>query len=255
MRKFFVEEKNIQNGKIEIDGSDVNHIKNVLRLEVGTEIEVCSKDTSECYTCKIAHIDVDKVECDIIEKSISSSEGNVILDIYQGLPKFDKMELIIQKGTELGVHRFIPVKMRRSIVKLDDKDASKKVERWNKISEVASKQSLRDIVPEVEMPIKINILAERIKDYDIVMVAYEEEKTNFIKDELQNLKNQMINNGTSDYKIAVLIGPEGGLDISEVNELKEAGARVVSLGRRILRTETASMQMASIIMYELENVK
>ena len=175
----------------------------------------------------------------------------MVLDVYQGLPKFDKMELIIQKGTELGVHSFIPVKMKRSIVKLDDKDATKKVERWNKISEVAAKQSLRSIVPVVEMPLKVNDVVNRISDYDLVILAYEEEKNRYVGQELLEIKEKC--SSCAEIKVAIIIGPEGGLDSEEVQTLKENGAKVVSLGKRILRTETASMQLSSIIMYELEN--
>ena len=158
------------------------------------------------------------------------------------------MELIIQKGTELGVSEFIPVNMKRCIVKLDGKDEAKKIERWNKISEVAAKQSGRDIIPKVRSLETVKQLEKQVNDFDLFLVAYEMEKENYIKNELQKLKSTKEN-----YKIAVLIGPEGGLEPLEVETLKLAGAKVISLGSRILRTETVALQVSSIIMYELEN--
>ena len=274
MSKFFVskaqinnvndEKNNCKQAQITIIGTDVNHIKNVLRYGVGRQLEICCKEDSKNYTCEIVEIESDKIICKILEESTdgqngTSTESNIVLDVYQGLPKYEKMELIIQKGTELGAHSFIPVKMKRSIVKLNEKDSAKKVERWNKISEVAAKQALRDMVPLVETPITIKDLSNRISDYDIAILAYEEEKDNYIKNELNSLKTRVDNKSKDKdkcadrLKVAIIIGPEGGLDIEEVKILKESGAKVVSLGKRILRTETASMQLTSIIMYELEN--
>ena len=248
MSKFFVRENQISNNKIEILDDDVNHIKNVLRLSVDEEIKVCDQDSSKNYNCKILEISPKKVICEIFEELENEAEGNVELHIYQGLPKADKMELIIQKGTELGVSEFIPVNMKRCIVKLDGKDETKKIDRWNKISEVAAKQSGRDIIPKVRSLETIKQLENKIKEYDLFLVAYEMEKDNYIKNELQKIKLLK-----SNYKIAVLIGPEGGLELSEVDMLKTAGAKVISLGSRILRTETVALQVSSIIMYELEN--
>lgn len=158
------------------------------------------------------------------------------------------MELIIQKGTELGVSEFIPVALKRSIVKISGKDEIKKIDRWNKIAEVAAKQCGRDLVPLVRSVENIKNICNQIKEYDIVLLAYELEEKNYIKDELQKLKHKKEN-----YKIAVIIGPEGGLEQEEVDYLSENGAKVISLGKRILRTETVALQVSSIIMYELEN--
>ena len=248
MSKFFVRENQISNNIIEILDDDVNHIKNVLRLNINEEIKICNQDSSKNYNCKILEISPKKVVCEILEELENEAEGNVELHIFQGLPKADKMELIIQKGTELGVTEFIPVNMKRCIVKLDGKDEAKKIDRWNKISEVAAKQSGRDIIPKVRSLMTVKQLENQIKDFDLFLVAYEMEKENYIKNELQKLKSTKEN-----YKIAVLIGPEGGLDVSEVDCLRLAGAKVISLGARILRTETVALQVSSIIMYELEN--
>lgn len=248
MRKFFVESNQIKDNQIEIIGEDVNHIKNVLRLENGEKIKICDKTNQVNYISEITEITTKNVKCNILETAENDAEGNVELHIFQGLPKADKMELIIQKGTELGVTEFIPVAFKRSIVKLSGKDEVKKIDRWNKISEVAAKQSGRDLVPKVRCVENIKNVCNEINDYDIVLLAYELEENNYIKNELQKLKNQK-----ESYKIAVIIGPEGGIEQEEVNILYENGAKVISLGKRILRTETVALQVSSVIMYELEN--
>ena len=245
MSKFFVNENQINGNIINIIDDDVNHIKNVLRLKIDDEIKICSIDTSKNYLCKIKNIDKKNIECVVIEELEAVAESNIELDVYQGLPKADKMELIIQKGTELGVHSFVPVAFKRSIVKLDEKDKIKKQIRWQKIAEVAAKQSGRDIVPKVHEVKTIKKVCEFISNYDVVLVAYENEDRNSLKNELKALIKK-------ELKIAIVIGPEGGIEESEVEELKNAGAKIVSLGKRILRTETVAIVMAGIINYELE---
>jgi len=248
LRKFFVRENQINNEIITILDEDVNHIKNVLRLNLGEKIQICNIENSKNYVCKILEITSKSVVCEILEEVQAIAEGNVELHIFQGLPKADKMELIIQKGTELGVFEFVPVSFKRSIVKISPKDEKKKIDRWNKISEVAAKQSKRDIVPKVRNIENIKNICNEIKDYDIVLLAYELEENSYIREELLKIKNTKEN-----YKIAVIIGPEGGIEKEEVEVLKKAGAKVISLGKRILRTETVALQVSSIIMYELEN--
>ena len=248
MSKFFVNENQINGNIINIIDDDVNHIKNVLRLKVDDEIKICSIDTSKNYLCKIKNIDKKNIECAILEELESIAESNIELDVYQGLPKSDKMELIIQKGTELGVHSFVPVAFKRSIVKLDEKDKVKKQIRWQKIAEVAAKQSGRDIVPKVHEVKTIKNVCDLINEYDVVLVAYENEDKNSLKNELNLIKQR-------DVKIAVVIGPEGGIEEAEVQELKNAGAKIVSLGKRILRTETVAIVVAGIINYELESTE
>ena len=248
MRKFFVKENQINSELITILDEDVNHIKNVLRLNVGEILQICDIDSSKNYICEILELTAKSVTCKILEEIQSIAEGNVELHIFQGLPKADKMELIIQKGTELGVSEFVPVSFKRSIVKISPKDERKKIDRWNKISEVAAKQSKRDIIPKIRNVESIKNVCNEIKDYDIVLLAYELEENNYIKNELLKIKNTKEN-----YKIAVIIGPEGGIEKEEVEVLENAGAKVISLGKRILRTETVALQVSSIIMYELEN--
>lgn len=247
MRKFFVKQENRKEDKIEIIGSDVNHIKNVLRLKNGDQIQICIQETKENYICEISAIEKEVVQTEILQKIDAIAEGNIELHIFQGLPKADKMELILQKGTELGVSKFIPVAFHRSIVKLAGKDEVKKIERWQKIAEVAAKQAKRDLVPKVEGVIKVKEICKLANEYDLLLLAYEDETENSIKNELLNIKHTK-----ETLKIAVIVGPEGGIEKEEVEILQKAGAKVVSLGKRILRTETVALQVSSIIMYELE---
>ena len=250
MSKFFVANEQIKDGKIYITGEDVNHIVNVLRLKVDDEILVCDKDSSVTYKTKIIEVLKEKVLCQVIEKVKETTESNVDVTIFQGLPKADKMEYIIQKGTELGVKKIVPVEMKRCIVKFDKKDEVKKIARWQKIAEVAAKQAGRDFIPVIENLIDINEIENISSDFDLIIVAYEEEKIISLKDELKKLKESYDND--SRLKIGVVIGPEGGLDKIEVENLKQNGAKVVTLGNRILRTETASIAILSNVMYEFE---
>lgn len=252
MPKFFVNNKQINGNKIFINGQDFIHLKEVLRIRIGQEIEVCNEDTSENFLCLINNINETNIECDIKEKINLNTESNVKVSIFQGLPKADKMELIIQKSIELGAFDIYPVEMKRCVVKLNEKDKKKKIERWQKISYSAAKQSMRNIIPKVNDVININKLCEIINNYDIMLLAYENEKENFIKNEIENLKEKIKKENLQKLNIGIIIGPEGGLDIKEVEILKQNGAKVISLGNRILRTETASLNILSIIMYELE---
>lgn len=248
MSKFFVKENQIKNNIVKIIGQDVNHIKNVLRLNLEDQIKICNEDTSENYNCSIKQIEKDEIICEIKEKVTSQVESNVEITIFQGLPKADKMELIIQKSTELGASKFVPVALNRCIVKLSGKDAQKKIERWQKISEVAAKQCGRDLIPKIENIENIEEVKNQIPDFDLFFVAYEQEKNVYLKQVLQE-----VDKNKEKTKIAFLIGPEGGLEEKEVEQMKNAGAKVISLGNRILRTETVALSVTSIIMYELEN--
>ncbi len=246
MQKFFVEENQIENNKINIIGEDVKHIFNVLRMQKGEQILIGNKETLETYLTEIEQIEKEKVVAKIIKKIDTQTESNVEIDLYQGLPKADKMELIIQKTTEIGISKVIPVDMVRCIVKLDEKDVKKKIERWQKIAEGATKQSKRSKIPEIKNKIKIKDLENIIGQYDVFLVAYEEENEITLKQELKKIKEQ------EKYKIGILVGPEGGITKEEIEKLKSYNAKVVTLGRRILRTETAPIVLTSNIIYELE---
>ncbi len=246
MSKFFVKPEQIKNDNIIIDGDDVNHILNVLRMKKDDEIQVCNQVTGENYKARIVQYSKNEIECKIEEKIGKSTESNVHITIFQGIPKFEKMELIIQKNTEVGVNNIVPVIMERTVVKLDEKVASKKLDRWQKIAEIAAKQSMRDIIPNVKSIIKTKEID--VDMYDVVLVAYENEEHNMLKAELKKLESQ----NKQEYNIAIVIGPEGGISEKEIELLDEKNVKFVSLGKRILRTETAGLVMAGNILYELE---
>lgn len=257
MPKFFVENNQIKNDTIYIKNQDVNHIKKVLRKNIEDEITICDENTKQDYLCKITNIEENEITCKIIKELETNVESNIEVSIFQGLPKADKMELIIQKSVELGVHDIMPIEMKRCVVKLKEKDKTKKIERWQKISEVAAKQCGRNYIPKINNIENLKEISEKIKDYDAVLVAYEEEKENTLNNELKLLKkdNQENNDNASNekIKIAIVIGPEGGIDKEEIEVLKRNGAKIITLGKRILRTETVALNVLSIIMYELES--
>jgi len=251
MPKFFVKDDQIKNNKIEIIDEDVNHIVNVLRCKIGENLNIANIDTGKNYESEIEKIDKNSVICKIKREIESSSESNINIDILQGLPKADKMELIIQKSTELGAKEITPVNMERCIVKINAKDESKKINRWQKIAEVAAKQSRRDIIPKVNNIINLKDLEKKESNYDCILVTYEKEESNTLKNELIKLKEVL--KVKKNINIAVVIGPEGGFAESEIENLTNIGCKIITLGKRILRTETVALVMTSIILYELEN--
>lgn len=248
MPKFFVTDKEISNNDIKVVGEDVKHIKNVLRKKVGDKLTICNAETSLDYLCEIIKISEQEIDCNILEKVESNVESNIKVTIFQGLPKFDKMELVIQKSVELGANDIIPIQMKRCVVKLDEKDKAKKIQRWQKISEVAAKQSGRNIIPEISKILNVKDVCNLVDQYDIVLVAYENEKNNKLKEQLIKIKEL----NKDELKIAVVIGPEGGIATEEIEVLKNKGAKIITLGNRILRTETVALNILSVIMYELE---
>ena len=250
MPKFFVKQEQIDGEIIEITGEDVNHIKNVLREKIGNELTICNSSKEQNYLCEITQISEELIQCKVIKQLENKVESNIKVTIMQGLPKADKMELIIQKSVELGVYDIIPIEMKRCVVKLKDKDKSKKLQRWQKIAEVASKQCGRDRIPKIETIINVKNICNLLEKYDIVLVAYEKEEKNTLKHELKKIKEKYQN---QEVKIAIIIGPEGGIAPEELKQFEEYGASSITLGKRILRTETVALNVLSIIMYELEN--
>lgn len=246
MYKFFISSNQVNDGKVIIVGEDVNHIKNVLRLNTNDELIVCNNDLAKSYIAKIINISKDEVICRIVEENIDTTESIIDIDLFQGLPKKDKMEYIIQKTTELGIKHIYPIALDRCVVKIDKKDENKKILRWQKIAETAAKQSKRDLIPTIENIINLENICKNISKYDIILLAYENEENITIKQELQKLKKNR------KLSIGVVIGPEGGFTGKEVESLVSAGAKCVTLGKRILRTETASIVMLSDIIYEFE---
>lgn len=243
VHKFFVEGNQISENIIKINGEDRKHISNVLRMKQGEKILVSNKNTSKTYECDIVTIDKENVICSINKENDNIIEPKVKVDLFQGIPKSDKMEYIIQKSIELGVNRIIPVNMKYCIAKI--KDEEKKNVRWTKIAESAAKQSKRNIIPIIEKSIDIEEVYKLISNYDLTLVAYENEDNITIKGILKNKEKNI-------DTIAIIIGPEGGISENEIENLKDNGANIVSLGKRILRTETASLAVLSMIMYEYD---
>ena len=240
----FVSEEQINGENAYIEGSDVNHIANVLRMKPGEELLISVKGDWD-YLCKIVDIETDRVNLKVLE-SMEQRELPVNITLLQGIPKSDKLEMIIQKAVELGVSEIIPVKTKRVVVKIDEKKVDTKVNRWNAIAESAAKQSKRSIIPKVHEPMSIDNALEIVKDFGVKLIPYENadgiDKTRKILDNMDKTKN-----------IAVFIGPEGGFEESEVDSIKNSGFEVITLGKRILRTETAGLALLSNIMIRLED--
>ncbi len=249
MPKFFVKKEQIKDEEINIIGEDVNHIKNVLRKKVGEQLTICNKDNAIDYLCKITKIKDKDIQCQILKKLETNAELNIKISIWQGIPKADKMELVIQKSVELGVYDITPIEMQRCVVKFTNKDKNKKLERWQKIAEVAAKQSGRNRIPNINPVKSIKNICQLCQEYDIVIVAYENEKENKLKQEIEKIKQAK----EKDLKVAIVIGPEGGIDETEIKLLSKHNAKIVTLGNRILRTETVALYMLSVIMYEFES--
>ncbi len=240
MYRFFVEKNRIQENLIEICGADVNHIKNVLRMRVGEPLLVSDGEDRE-YLCRICEIGKEHVMAQIEDVNGPCRELPVKVTLFQALPKGDKMETIIQKMVELGVCQIVPVRTKRCVVKLDEKKAENKVKRWNTISLSAAKQSKRGIVPEVFHPVTFQQALEQAKQMDLVLIPYENaEGIAYTRSVLEKINPKM--------QVGIFIGPEGGFTLEEVTKAKEAGALEITLGKRILRTETAGMALMSAIM-------
>ena len=246
MPKFFIKSNQIENEVITILGEDVKHISNVLRAKIGDSVHVCNIDDSSNYSAEIFEIQKESIKCKIVEKIESEAESKISITIFQGVPKSDKMELIIQKSVELGVKEITPVQMERCVSIITGKDEKKKIERWQKISEVAAKQSGRDIIPKINNCIKVKDLCNSINKYNVLIVPYEKEENNSFNSVLNDLKESSNEN----ISIGIVIGPEGGFEEHEIELLKLSGAKIVTLGKRILRTETVALAMTSVIMYE-----
>lgn len=244
MYRFFVPEENIGESGIVITGDDVNHIKNVLRMEQGEKVAVsCGQGTD--YYCIIRDIRDSVVALDIEEKRAAVTELPVKITLFQALPKRDKMEFVIQKAVELGVFEIVPMRTRRCVVRLDEKREEKKLARWRGIAEAAAKQSGRGIVPAVHETMGISDALSCAENMDVVLIPYEMQED--MAESVRAMKGAV--RGKS---IGVFIGPEGGFERSEVELAIQKGAVPVSLGKRILRTETAGMTVLSVLMFLIE---
>lgn len=245
MYQFFVEPSQIQGNRIVITGSDVNHIKNVLRMKAGDEIAVSNGMDGKEYRCGIEAFTEDEIVCGLRFVKEDGVELPSKIYLFQGLPKADKMELIIQKAVELGAFEVIPVAAKRCVVRLDEKKAASKISRWQGIAEAAAKQSKRAVIPKVHPVLSMKEAVAYAQNMDVKLIPYE------LAEGMQHTK-QMIEAVKPEQSIAVFIGPEGGFEESEIQMARAAGIEPVTLGRRILRTETAGFTVISWLMYQLE---
>lgn len=245
MQHFFFFFSQVEETEIVIRGSDVNHMKNVLRMKPGEEVSV--SDGNNCrYLCRITeYMETGEAILTVIQREENDTELPSKIYLFQGLPKQEKMEFIVQKAVELGVYQIIPVALKRCVVKLDEKKARKKVSRWQEISKSAAKQSGRGIVPEVKNVLAWKEALELAAKLDVRLIPYE------LAEGMDKTKKLLaaIQPGQS---IGIFIGPEGGFEKAEVSEALEKGAEAVTLGRRILRTETAGITTLSVLMFQLE---
>ena len=244
MYHFFAQHENIHDTYIDITGDDVNHVKNVLRMKTGDELLISSGSNVDYY-CHISEMTDDNIRAEIDSIDEEGRELGIKVWLFQGLPKGDKMELIVQKAVELGVYGIVPFAAKRSVVRLDEKKAGKKQIRWQAIAKGAAEQSGRGLIPEVETVKTYAEALEFAKELDVILVPYELEEG--MKATMSIIK--AIRPGQS---IGIFIGPEGGFEEQEIGQARNAGAVPVTLGRRILRTETAGITTLSILMYHLE---
>jgi len=244
MHHFFVQMEQITDHQISISGKDVNHIKNVLRMKIGEEMLVSGSDGSS-YCCKIRSLSQDQVETEILYKRTKDTELPAKLYLFQGLPKGDKMEMVVQKAVELGVFEIIPVTTKRTVVKLDQKKEGSKIKRWNNISESAAKQSMRTVIPKVKGVMNFPEAILYAGGFSCNMIPYENEKG------IEETR-EMVSQIKPGMEVGVFIGPEGGFEEEEILFAREHGVKPITLGKRILRTETAGLTMLSVLMFQLE---
>ena len=242
MYNFFVKNENLSENTIKIEGKDFFHAKNVLRMKEKDTFLVSIDNTN--YLCEIKEFFSDYLIAEILEKDFFDTSLNLEIYLFQGLPKSDKLELIIQKAVELGVKEIIPVQMERCVAKIDGNKVKAKTERYQAIAESAAKQCKRAFIPTVSQPISLKMALEKAKDLDLLLIPYENEQG--IKSTINALAK--IKKG---FKVGVLIGPEGGFSDTEIALAKSVG-QTISLGKRILRTETASITALSMLMLHAE---
>lgn len=243
MYNFFAEIGNRRGNSYIITGSDFNHIKNVLRMNIGDTFLV--SENGQSNLCSIEKFEQESVIANIKEENFQNTSLPVKIYLFQGLPKSDKMELIIQKAVELGVEGVVPVEMNRCVVKLDEKKKKSKIARWQSIAESAAKQSKRTAIPEIFDVMTYKQVIEKISDLDLFLVPYEN------KDGMEATREALckIKSGCS---VGILIGPEGGFEDSEIDSAINAGGKTISLGKRILRTETAAITSVAMCMLYIE---
>ncbi len=245
MYQFFVSPEQISDKTVIITGTDVNHIKNVLRMKPGEEIAISNGVDNKEYRCAIESLGDDSIQCTLLFVKEDGLELPSKVYLFQGLPKADKMELIIQKAVELGVYEIIPVETKRAVVKLDAKKAASKVTRWNSIAEAAAKQSKRRVIPQVSSPMSFKQAVQYAENMDVKLIPYE------LSEGMAETK-RLIESVKPEQSVAVFIGPEGGFAEEEITLAQEKGILPITLGKRILRTETAGFTVLAWLMYHLE---
>lgn len=244
MHRFFAEPGNIGEKEIVITGADVNHIRNVLRMRTDEEVLIADGQGAE-YRCKLIELSENEVRAQILWKLDGNAELASAITLFQGLPKSDKMDLIVQKCVELGVDRIVPVSTKRAVVKLDAKKEQTRLKRWNTISESAAKQSGRGVIPEVSGVMSFGKALEEAKKLDVLLIPYE-------RAENMAETRRVMGSIQPGQSVGIFIGPEGGFEESEVEEAVAAGAKAITLGKRILRTETAGLAVMAMLSYLLE---
>lgn len=247
MFQFFVDKSQIRESErlVYITGSDVNHISHVLRMKPGEQFYVTDGASQGKYLCALKSVSAEQVVCDIVKNITDSCELPCEIVLFQGLPKADKMELIIQKAVELGASRIVPVATKRSVVKLDAKKAQSKISRWQGIAEAAAKQSKRDVIPQIGELVTLKEALKEAAEFEVSMMPYENaEGMAYTRSLLEGIR--------PGQRVAIFIGPEGGFDESEVEAALAMGTKPVTLGCRILRTETAGLAILSMLVYVLE---
>jgi 16S rRNA (uracil1498-N3)-methyltransferase len=244
MHRFFVEPSDIDETQISIRGTeDRKHMLKVLRMRVGGEIEVSDSQKYE-YIARIASIDPDEIKAIIVEKHRFRREPKLQTTIYQAIPKQGKMDVIIQKCVELGMTRLIPVQTERSIATGESLSGAK-LDRWRKVAQEAGKQCKRGFIPTIGERVSFLEMLPQFSDYDLVLFPYEQETGRTLKATLRNVKEVPL-------RVAILIGPEGGFTDEEATAVEAAGGLPVTLGKTILRTETAGPAALAMVLYELE---
>ncbi len=244
MYRFFISSGQAAGGRVTVEGADAHHMRDVLRMQPGEAVEAADEDGT-VYHCTVEELGADEVVLNVLSVSASENELPIDITLYMGLPKFEKMELIVQKAVELGAARVVPVSMKRSIVKLDEKKAKAKVVRWQVIAEAAAKQSKRGRIPEVGNVMTYKAALAEAGAADHILVPYEcAEGIEGTRRVLASLK--------AGETVAVFIGPEGGFDPAEITAAESAGAEIITLGRRILRTETAAITTLALLMFAAE---
>ncbi len=244
MYHFFVALDQVQDGYIRISGQDVNHIRNVLRMKPGEKIGI-RDGISRSFLCELETLETEEIQARILEEETASSELPARLYLFQGLPKSDKMELVIQKAVELGVYQIIPVATRRAVVKLEGKKEEAKIKRWNSIAESAAKQSGRMLIPEVTGVMSLKEAFQYAEKFDLNLIPYE------LAEGMDGTR-RILSQVRPGMQIGIYIGPEGGFDTEEIEQAKKYQVHPITLGRRILRTETAGLTALSILMFQLE---